>query len=283
MSERASSKLYRFGPPVLVALSAAALASCGETQPSRPQETQTDAPAPNPTQPSVVVPTPEPVLTRNDLVEAAGRAASVYASGQDLPAEDSLVGRTFSVRMAFGCDGPALPGSEQPGTAHWSWGAERKTIVLRMLPADWKDAAMITQAGVSGKWEAIEGFWIARPWLLVDGCPAAKGDPLQTAAVTSPQTLGLAAVFEAGGSRLSRRDGRAYQFTVRPKDAPLVPPKNGYRLLLQGRVESFPSGRAVECRASNPNERPVCVLAARLDRVAFETSGQEMLAEWRTD
>lgn len=283
MSERVSAKLCRSGLPVVVAIFAAALASCGESPPPQPKEPQTDAPAPNPKQPSVVVPTPEPVLTRNDLVEAAGRAASVYASGQELSAEDSLVGRTFSVRITFGCDGPALPGSEQPGIAHWSWGAERKTIVLRMLPADWKDAAMITQAGVSDKWEAVEGFWIARPWLRAEGCPAAKGDPLQTAAITSPQTLGLAAVFEAGGSRLSRRDGRAYQFSVRPKDAPLAPPSNGYRLLLQGRIESFPSGRAVECRASNPNERPVCVLAARLDRVAFETSGQEMLAEWRTD
>jgi hypothetical protein len=152
-----------------------------------------------------------------------------------------------------------------------------------MLPADWKDAAMITQAGVSDKWEAIEGFWITRPWLLADGCPAAKSDPLQTAGAASPQTVGLAAVFDAGGSRVGRRDGRAYRFTVRQKDEPLVPPQNGYRLVLQGRIEAFPSGRAVECRASNANERPVCILATRLDRVAFETADQDTLAEWRTD
>jgi hypothetical protein len=152
-----------------------------------------------------------------------------------------------------------------------------------MLPADWKDAAMITQAGVSEKWEAIEGFWIPRPWLKTDSCPAVEGDPLQTAVLASPQTLGLAAVFEAGGSRVSRRAGRAYQFTVREKEAPLAPPKNGYRLLLEGRIEAFPSGRAIQCRASSPDERPVCVAAARLDRVAFETAEQETLAEWRAD
>jgi hypothetical protein len=152
-----------------------------------------------------------------------------------------------------------------------------------MLPADWKSAAIITHSGVSEKWEAIEGFWIPRPWLMSDSCPAAGGDPLQTAVPASPQTFGLAAVFEAGGSRVLRRAGRAYRFIVWEKDAPLVPPKNGYRLLLEGRIESFPSGHAVECQASNPDERPVCVVATRLDRVAFETAHQEVLAEWRTD
>jgi hypothetical protein len=91
-------------------------------------------------------------------------------------------------------------------------------------------------------------------------------------------------VFEKGGSRIGRRNSRAYQFTVRTDgDAPLAPPQGGYRLLLEGRIDAFPSGRAVECRASSADERPVCVLAARLDRVVFETPEGEMLSEWRTD
>jgi hypothetical protein len=281
--EAVRSTPWKLGPLVTVAALAFALGACDEGPKSQPQEIQSEpAPAAVATV-KPIVSTLEPALTRADLLAAGARAASVYADGQVSPTEDSLVGRTFSVRMPFGCAGPALPGSEQPGLAHWAWGADRKAIDLRMLPADWKDSAMVTQAGAGDKWEAIEGFWIPRPWLMSENCPATEGDPLQTATAASPQTLGLAAVFEAGGSRVSRRDGRAYQFTIRQKETSLAPPKNGYRLLLEGRIEAFPSGRAVECRAASPDERPVCILASRLDRVAFETSDQEILAEWRTD
>ena len=188
------------------------------------------------------------------------------------------------MRVPFGCKGPKPAGDEEPGIGHWSWGADRKTIRLSMQPAEWKNAAMFAQAGADQTWEAVEGFWIPRPWLTSEGCPAVRTDPLRTDATTSPQTAGLAAVFDTGGSRIGRREGRAYRFTVRPDgDGPIAEPTAGYRLLLEGRVAAFPSGGAIDCRASGPDERPVCVVATRLDRVVFETPDGAVLAEWRTD
>ena len=129
----------------------------------------------------------------------------------------------------------------------------------------------------------MEGFWVDRPWMTADGCPSIRADPLASGPGTSaPPTVGLAAVFETGGSRLGRRNGRAYTHTIRQAgDAPLIGLDAGYRVRLQGRVAAFPDGRAIRCRAANPDQRPVCVAAVQLDRVAFETPTGETLSEWR--
>lgn len=260
------------------------LAACDTGSPPPAGEAEADGPPPAVASRTPAVPTPEPPLARRDLLAGAARAASLYAEGQPGPIEDPLVGREFSVRIAFGCNGPVLPGGEVPGVGHWSWGDDGATIRLGMRPADWQESAILAQAGAGETWEAIEGFWLPRPWQVADGCPVARGDPLQTVAAVSPQTLGLAAVFEAGGSRVGRREGRAYQFTVRAEgEEKLAPPEDGFRLLLEGRVAAFPSGRGVECRASGPEERPVCIVATRLDRVAFEQPDGTVQAEWRTD
>lgn len=231
-------------------------------------------------------PAPVPALARADLVTAAGRAASAYAEGRLPEGADPLVGRTFAVRIAFGCSGPApgaAPDGAPSGLASWSPGPDGKTIELSMTPGDWAGSALLAGGTDAPAWEAVEGFWIPRPWLTSESCPLVKGDPLQTGEVSAaPQTLGLAAVFEEGGSRIGRRNGRAYAFTVRPAgDAPLPPPRQGYRLLLEGRIASFPDGRAIRCRAAGPDQRPICVVAAKLDRVAFEDAQGAMLSEWR--
>lgn len=280
----AASVSTRIAALLTIAFGMAGLSACGETPTVGPKQAERKAPEPQATPPSKPALVADPALTRSDLIAAAAQAASLYAGGTSSAPESDLVGRSYSVRVAFGCDGPEAPEAETPGLAHWTWGDDRKTIRLAMLPADWKGSAMIAQAGASQSWEAVEGFWIPRPWLMSDGCSTVTRDPLQAATAAFPQTLGLAAVFEEGGSRIGRRDGRAYQFTVRAeKDAPLTPPANGYRLLFEGRVKTFPSGRAIECRASGPDERPVCVLATQLDRVAFEDAEGAVLAEWHTD
>lgn len=230
------------------------------------------------------VPRPEPALTRKDLLAAVAQASSDYVQGAKLPSVDPLVGRAFEVRIAFGCAGPTATEDQEPGFAHWSWSEDRKSIRLGMQPIDWKNSALIAQSKAGESWEAIEGFWIPRPWLIPENCPTIKNDPIETASTASPQNVGLAAVFATGGSRIGRREGRAYQTTIRREgDAELRPPAAGYRLVLNGRVEVFPSGRGVQCRATHPDERPVCIVAARLDRVAFEQDAGKQLAEWRTD
>lgn len=265
-------------------LSGVMLAGCEQQAPDpAPANVQTEALAtPTPRN----LPAPVPVLSRGDLVSAAGRAASDYALGEDQTGADPLVGRTFSVKIAFGCSGPTptpSEGGDASGLASWSWRSEGKAIELKMTPGDWTESALIAGSADAPGWEAVEGFWIPRPWLASEACPDVRADPLQTAnAGAAPQTVGLAAIFEAGGSRIGRRNGRAYMFTLRPEgETPLKPPAQGYRLVLEGRVASYPDNRAIRCRAAGPDQRPVCVVATKLDRVAFERPDGKMLSEWR--
>lgn len=245
------------------------------------------APPPEPAGP--VKSSPEPpvqpaTLGRRELLTAIDQAASNYAAGVTPTGTDALVGRQFDIRLAFGCEGAQAAPAEGAGDglARWSWGPDRETIRLNLAPGDWTRSALIAGAGQE-KWEAVEGFWIARPWMSADGCPSIRADPLASGPVSpSPQAVGLAAVFEKDGSRLGRRNGRAYTHTLRQAgDAPLVALDAGYRVRLEGRIAAFPDGRAIRCRAANPNQRPVCVAATQLDRVAFETPTGETLSEWR--
>ena len=237
-----------------------------------------------------VTPQPLAALTRVELVSAAGQAASSYAQGLTTTDTDPLVGRAFAVRIPFGCNGPSSAESGADaggdGIARWSWGPERKTIQLSVTPGDWTASALTVQPGpasAAAPWEAVEGFWVPRPWVAAESCPTVQGDPLQTAqTAASPQTVGIAAVFETGGSRIGRRNGRAYAFTVRPDgDQPLAAPTGGYRLVLEGRVVGFPGGRALRCRAPGPDQRPVCVVAVQLDKVTFEDAAGATLSAWR--
>lgn len=263
-----------------------ALASCGE-QADAPAPTNVQAtPTAEPEAPAEpMVPAPRPVLTRADLIRAAADAASLYAEGTAPTAKDPLVGRNFAVRISFGCGGPATSQEREDhdGTPAWRRGPDRKTIELRMTPSDWTGSALLADAGASETWEAVEGFWLPRPWLMSETCPSVRTDPLQTSApARSPQTIGLAAVFEAGGSRVGRRNGRAYSHVVRAEgDTPLEAPAKGYRMLLEGRIAAFPSERAFECRASGPDQRPVCIAAIQLDRVTYEDAAGSTLSEWR--
>lgn len=267
--------------PVVVAAAAGLFAA------SCQREAEPAAPAPEPAAPAEIpieTPVRPAALDRRGLLAAIGQAASNYAAGATPETADALVGRQFDIRLAFGCEGAEAPPADGAGDglARWSWGPERETLRLSLTPGDWTRSALIAGSGQE-EWEAVEGFWVSRPWMSADGCPSIQGDPLASGPVApSPQTVGLAAVFEKGGSRLGRRNGRAYTHTIRQAgDAPLVALDAGYRVRLEGRIVAFPDGRAIRCRAANPNQRPVCVAATQLDRVAFETPTGETLSEWR--
>jgi len=262
--------------PSVVALAASTLLLVG-------CQRQEAAPAaqPAPTEPSTpaVAVGPAPVLDRAALLQAMDVAASAYAAGKD-PGGATLAGRRFVVRQAFGCTETTAPPPD--GVAAWAWGERRQTVKLNLAPADWSDSPLL--AGRADGWEAAEGFWLPRPWLRQDGCPGALSDPnaADDGETVSPQTVGLAAVFEEGGSRLGRRNGRAYEFVVRAAgDQPATPPVGGYRLVLEGRMIAFADGRAIKCRADGPEQRPTCIGAVQLDRVAFEDAAGQMLSEWR--
>lgn len=262
------------------------LAACERRQPAA-------APPPEPAAPATptVVMAPARQIDRAELLAAVDVAASAWARGQSPGGDDTLVGRRLVIRQAFGCSpmdvatiGAGTTGGE--GLAQAVFGRDRKTLQLSMAPADWTEAPLAVDGGET--WESVEGFWLPRPWIRTDECPVnpapspTEGEAPVPAPPASAQTVGLAAVFETDGSRLSRRNGRAYALTVRGEgDMPVVPPSGGYRLVLEGRAIAFPNGRAIRCLSPSPDQRPVCVVAAQIDRVAFEDAAGKMLSEWR--
>ena len=241
------------------------------------------------------IPTPT-TLDRAAFLGAISRAGSAYATGSTATGADPLVGRTFAIRLPFGCGRPrpaatdATPDagdaarSPEAGLPTLTWGPENETLRLSLTPDDWSDTALVVSSGAGDRWEAVEGFWLNRPWLGSETCPRITRDPLGGGSGRAEaQTVGLASVHETNSSRLGRRDGQAYRFTVRGEDdRAAVPSPMGYRVVLEGRFASFPDGRAIRCRAAGIDQRPVCIAAVQLDRVAFEDGGSSaVLSEWR--
>lgn len=280
-------RFVRVSRSLMLAAGAGMLVQCDQDR--------TEAPVPiaPETVPTVNIPVsplaPPPPLNRAELIGALAQAASVYAAGSNVAGSDPLVGRSFSLKLPFGCGGPAASDQPSDGLAQWQWGDEQASIRLSMVPGDWIASPLVAGAVVvedgespDNAWEAVEGFWIERPWLATEACPSANLSTSITAPATA-QATGLVAVFPQDGSRLNRRNGRAYQHTIRAEgDTPLTAPSGGFTLRLEGRVVGFPNGRAARCVAYSPDQRPTCVAAVQLDRVAFEEAATgATLAEWR--
>ena len=263
--------------PSVVAL-AASLLLLGACQPE--DTAPSPAAAPVETRTPVVAAAPVPVLDRAAILQAMDAAASGYAGGQQA-GDTSLTGRRFVVRQSFGCAGPSTDAAIGDGRAGWAWADGGKALKLTMAPGDWLASPQIADGAEN--WEAAEGFWLTRPWMRAEGCPFRRNTIATVSPLSaSPQAVGLVAVFTEDASRMGRRNGRAYEFTVRGEgDQPPVAPADGYRLVLEGRMAAFADGRAIRCRADGPDQRPVCIGAVRLDRVAFEDGKGAVLSEWR--
>lgn len=263
--------------PSIIALTALLLILGG----CQREQSSSAAPAPEATPTPIVTVAPAPALDRAALLQAMDLAASAHTAGHEVSGP-SLAGRRFVVRQAFGCGG-ATPSPAQANTSEGlptlTWGEGRKSLKLSLSPGDWAQSAVI--AGDAETWEAAEGFWLARPWQRTEDCPAGQKETL-VQDEASPQTMGLAAVFSERGSRTGRRNGRAYEVTLRGEgDQPPIVPAQGYRLVLEGRMAAFADGHAIRCRAASSDQRPVCIGAIHLDRVAFEDADGKMLSEWR--
>lgn len=261
-------------------------------------------PAPEPKAPEpkpAVSPLPDPPMTRAELLELAGLAASAEGSGRPPPAALALAaGRRFEVRIPFACGGPDFSVSRD---------AERKSIRLTARPVVWTEAPIVAGLGTPPPFEAVEGFWMLRPWVRDDSClrrdpalraAAAAIDGLSSvpsgaaqdaapapseppaAAPSLERTVGLAMFHRPGGSRALRRGGRPYE-TVQSLDRnPDLVGANDFQLLLVGRVGDLGQGRTVVCRAAAPDRRPVCLVVVELERVAIVRPGLDQpIAEWR--
>lgn len=262
----------RGGLPLLCA--ALVLAACS------PGKEKTVAPAPAPVAEPASAPEPPQasatLVERAELLDAVRAAAASYAAHTPPPADvTALAGRRFVLRLPFGCFGPLFEGE----SVGYAYDAEKQTLRIRARPQVWTDAPWARELVGSADTEAIEGFWIRRPWLQAESCPPT--DAAQpVAGAPTPETVGLAQVFEKGGSRLLPRGGRAYEVT-RKVEAADAPRGGNYRLVVQGRVSPPDNRPPVVCRSDHPDQRPLCLVRVEIDRVAFETTAGEVLAEWK--
>ena len=233
--------------------------------------------------PPVVAPMPSAprMLTRRDLIELADAAADASASNAPMPASlNRVTGQQFEVFLPFGCKGPAPAVSHAP--LQWRYDNESSTLRVRAQPTAW-DVSDWWQTPPAGL-EALEGFWITRPWSSQEICQPRRKEAAPSATETraaSAETLGLAQFVTKDTPRQLRRGGRPYESVTRvPPEALRI--EAGLRLRLRGRVADFPGGKAVRCTQHGGREqRPVCLIGATFDEVAIENpTTQEVLAVW---
>lgn len=292
-------------------LASAALAACG-----RDSGTNESANAANDAQPQAVpslpIPTPEPPLGRSDLLLAAIDAASDYAAGaDDSERQKELAGKKFLFRIRFGCDGP----SSDSKIAPFGWSLNEQTGALKAQATPDLSLENAPIAKLAGEtYEAVEGFWIRRPWLLTATCPKrpkpaepplappeeAKAPPTATkeskAKAPEPASpaaeaakpadsqdfaVGIAHFFTQSDPRTARRSGRPYEVTKRLKEGNR--PSGGFDLVVSGRLTALPNGRVIACTRSKPDVRPTCVISVEFGTVSIErVDTHEKLGEWGT-
>ncbi len=271
-------------------LFAASLCFAGcQQQPQPPENVEDSAAQPVPQLPEV--PRLES-LDRAAILAAVAAAASAHASGaDDVGAQRALDGRQFEFRIRFGCRGPSKDLRDE--WLGWSFDDEGRTLRVRARPTLAGEDSLVAELGGSG-FEAVEGFWVPRPWLLQPVCPAAAAvEPApadevaeQDLKVSEPlpksPRIGIAQFFSETDPRTGRRSMRPYE-AVKTLDPGQDIGSRGFDLVLAGRLKLLPGKRVIACSAKGSLSPPDCIVSADFDRVWMEAAGtKQVIAEWST-
>lgn len=250
--------------------------------------------APVPVAAPVVAKTPMArTLSRADIIAIANAAADAASSGSKLPdSVNAADGSRFEINLPFGCNGPALEDSREP--LQWRYDTKSSSLRISVAPTEFDTGEWLEDASSSAgssdastaQQQAIEGFWIARPWSSRETCETgtAPAAPLGVDAVTLPgQTLGLAQIFTVEDTGNARRGGKPYESVKRVVEKDLKIDQ-GLRVRLRGRVARFPGGSMIRCRQPvSKEQRPICLVAVAFDDVAIENPAtQATIATWAT-
>lgn len=301
--------------PFSTILLAAACATVSACQPAGDDDAANEPDAANEAMFNLpAVPLPEPPMDRAALLTAVARAASATASGADDAADQrSLDGKRFELSIRFGCRGPAPDLRE--AVFGWTFNREDRTLRLRATPTISGESELIKQ--IAGEdFEAVEGFWVPRPWLLEPVCPAAAAvRPAPQAAPSEPESepesepqaaaadreqspapvddeqesqappparprVGIAQFFRDTDPRTGRRDMRPYE-TLKTLEPNQSLGSQGFNLVLSGRLRAIPGKGVIACVPLGSDRPPECVVSADFDRVRMERpDNREVLAEW---
>lgn len=270
------------------------LLSCRQSSPAGNEPAETNQAIPSVNLPAF--PLPQPPLDRAHLLTAIAQAASDYAAGiDDSQRQKDLADQKFEFRIRFGCNGP--DGPKAKSVSGWSLDPDTHALRVHAAPTLSKgDPAVVAIA--DSNFEAVEGFWIDRPWLMAAVCPrpleapaADAGSPgdSKAAALAPAETsmppvqpahiAGIAQFFTAADPRTMRRDGRSYEATKRLDDNDQV--KGGFDLVLSGRLVALPDGRVIACTPAGADQRPACIASVEFGKVSLERADtHETLAEW---
>jgi len=248
--------------------------------------------------PELPAPVLEQPLAREQLLLAAEHAASDFASGvDDSKRQEDLADKKFEFRIRFGCEGESTNGSAQ--LFDWSVDSKSGALKVRATPTlSAKDPPVQALAGKN--FEAVEGFWVRRPWLLSAACPRTepplvaqtadskppdavpakdKQPPASAAAPVPALTVGIAQFFTDTDPRTMRRSGRPYEATRKLEEGDT--PSGGFDLVLTGRLVALPDQRVIACTPASPGERPSCVISVEFGQVTIERADtHERLAQW---
>lgn len=235
----------------------------------------------------------EPPLGRSRLLLTVARAASSHAQGiDDSSFQRGLDGKRFEVRLRFGCDGQ---GPVREGHSY-SVDPDGETLRLRAVPTlSLQDVTVRNLAGDDV--EAAGGFWLPRPWLLEAACPTGEPatelvdkhdaeltpepDEQDSKPFSDAQRVGLAHFFTSADSRTRQRMDRPFE-AVRKLEAGEQVGRNGFNLVLSGRLRARGDGRVILCEGSGRNRPPDCVISIDVDLVWIERpEDKAVLAEWQ--
>ena len=221
-------------------------------------------------------PAPAAPMDRAALLWAAARAGSAAALPLDDDREQqrSLDGRPFEVRIRFGCASRvATAPAARAGPFNVRFNSSDRTLRVRATPDLARDTPQVAMAGV----ERVEGFWMRRPWLLAPGCPVSRPAPEGAAFPVSEQRVGIVQFSSAADTRTG--DGSPYEVTrILPEGA--TPSREGYDLVLSGRLRRYPDGRVILCRTMGLEAPPECVISAHFYRVSIQAPDGTVLGEW---
>lgn len=255
------------------------LSGCG---PGTPDSTHENISGPGPAAnqvdaaPRIVRPVELAPLARKDIVAAASAAADAAARGQPLPETNrALVDRKFLLAMPIGC-----AGADQDDWSSWTYNSMTGAVKVSARNEQWQDAPWLPQIASAASHEAIEGFWIRRPWTSAESCLPIPDPPPPVDPAATRQTLALAQFFSRGSPRTLRRAGRPFSITYKARPG-LSDTEWKFSLVLRGKISAFPDGQPVHCRSKTPELAPVCIIAAAFQNIALrdDTSG-ERIAEW---
>lgn len=220
-------------------------------------------------------------LGRADIIELAATTADALVAGKPLPEQvRRAMGRRLELAVPFGCGGTAEQGSLDP--LRWRYDDREEALRLHVEPTDWSptDWGLQENAGI----EAIEGYWLARPWTSSSDCPKATNAGRSTGVepvTLAGQTLAIAQFFTAESKREGQRGGRAFE-TVQRIPRGELDVAAGFRLVLSGRIDRVPGGGPVRCiQPGGIEQRPICVVAAKFDEARIENLATgEVVATW---